>query len=139
MNFLKGLIDMLRVSPSPDLADSAIPPHAPSNRFHLFCGTFPSELDATAYCLDTNSANEPEPLTRDLPDAMIDTSMVEIIYGTRVDAAVQMLDPSDAASLTERIGEANTLILISERAFGGLPYTLNDTPVLEYLGPFDLG
>lgn len=139
MNFLKGLIDILRVSPASDPAQSAAPPHAPCNRFHLFCGTFPSELDATAHCLDAQGPNAPEPLTRDLPDAMIDTSMVEIIYGTRVDAAVQMLDPSGAANLTHRIGTANTLLLIPERAFGGLPYTLNDTPVLQYLGPFDLG
>lgn len=139
MNFLKGLIDMLRVSPTRDLADSATPPHAPSNRFHLFCGTFASEPDANAYCFDAPNPNAPEPLTRDLPDAMIDTSMVEIIYGPRVDAAVQILDPSSSLNLADRIGAANTLILISERAFGGLPYTLNDTPVLAYLGPFDLG
>lgn len=138
-NFVRLLFfPLLGLLRSKEKSDSATPPHANPDRLHVFCGSFPSELDATAYCLDAPSKNEPEPLTRDLPDAMIDTSEIEIIYGARVDAAMPMLDPYGQSNLSDRIGNANTLILIAEKAFGGLPYTLNDTPVLTYLGPIDV-
>ena len=33
-----------------------------------------------------------------------------------------------------RLGADNSLIIITELAFGGLPYTLDDTDTLTYLG-----
>ncbi|MBU2994363.1 hypothetical protein Q4555_06690 [Octadecabacter sp. 1_MG-2023] len=114
------------------------PNRAHSNRVHVFHGTFESELDATRYCIDAPSRNEPEPLTRDLPDATIDTSEVEIVFGgPRIGAAVPMitLHPD---GLFQQIGSNNTVILLSEAAFCGLPYTLNDTPKLRYAGAFDV-
>jgi hypothetical protein len=118
-------------------SDSAVPPPANPNRVHVFHGTFTSELDATSYCLDAPSRNEPEPLTRDLPDAMIDTSEVEIIFGAaRIGSAVPMLTKRPEA-LLDQIRSDNTLVLIAEAAFAGLPYTLNDTPMLRYAGPFE--
>ncbi|MFB1026180.1 MAG: hypothetical protein QMC33_12875 [Octadecabacter sp.] len=112
------------------------PSHA--NRVHVFHGTFVSELAATSYCFDAPSRNEPEPLTRDLPDAMIDTTEVEIIFGTaRIGSAVPMLTQY-TEDLFNEIGSDNTLVLIAEAAFGGLPYSLNDTPVLRYAGAFDV-
>ena len=118
--------------------DPQLPDPAHANRVHVFHGTFDTELAATSYCLDAPSNNEPEPLTRDLPDAMIDTTEVEIIFGgKRIAAAVPMLT-SNPHRLFNEIGPDNTLILIAEAAFGGLPYTLNDTPHLRYAGAYDI-
>jgi len=69
---------LFRVDTSRIYSDSAVPPAANSNRLHVFHGTFASELDATDYCLTPLGRNQPEPLTRDLPDAMIDTSEVRL-------------------------------------------------------------
>ncbi len=131
MSFLTSwLVRLLR--PVHDLSDSAVPPPANPNRLHVFAGSFGMELEATDYCLTPLGKNQPEPLTRDLPDAMIDTSEVEIIFGeTRIVSALPMLQPRP------EVGGANTLVLIAEAAFGGLPYTLNDTPKLRYLGPVE--
>lgn len=115
-----------------EYSDTAVPPPHNPNRVHLFIGTFDSERAATDYCLVPMGRNKPEPLTRDLPDAMIDVSEVEIIFGqARIEAALPMIAPRP------EVGEENTLIMIAEAAFGGLPYTLDDTPVLSYLGPFE--
>lgn len=110
-----------------------------TNRVHVFHGTFPSEIEATDYCLTPLGRNQPEPLTRDLPDAMIDTAEVEIIFGPeRIGAAIPMLtDKPDTLFHLVATQRSNTIILIAEAAFGGLPYTLNDTPVLRYAGAFD--
>lgn len=120
------------------MVDPQLPDPTHANRVHLFHGTFETELAATSYCLDTPGKNEPEPLTRDLPDAMIDTSEVEIIFGgARIAAAVPMLT-HNPHELFNEIGADNTVILIAEAAFGGLPYTLNDTPVLRYAGAYNV-
>jgi len=139
MNMLRVLLfPLLGRMRTKETSETAVPPAARSNRVHVFHGTFASELDATDYCLTPLGKNEPEPLTRDLPDAMVDTAEVEIIYGhSRINAAAPMITnrPSD---LLSDIGTDNTLILIAEAAFGGLPYTLNDTPKLRYAGAFDV-
>jgi len=117
----------------------AKPPRDPAtaNRLHIFHGTFATELEATDYCLRAPGRNQPEPLTLDLPDATIDVNEVEIIFGAaRIKGTLPMLT-SDPERLHDQIGSDNTLILIAEAAFFGLPYTLNDTPCLRYAGAFD--
>lgn len=118
--------------------DTAPPPPANPDQVHIFHGTFASELEATDYCLTPMGRNKPEPLTRDLPGATIITSEVEIIFGPeRINAALPMLKgPVDA--LFNEIGHENTIVMIAEAAFGGLHYTLNDTPKLRYAGPFEV-
>lgn len=117
---------------------TALPPNANPNRVHLFHGTFASELEATDYCLTPLGRNKPEPLNRDLPDAGVNTAEVEIIFGSaRITAASPMFSPNPDGLLRD-IGEDNTLIMISEAAFGGLPYTLNDTPTLRYAGAYEV-
>lgn len=113
------------------------PDHAKSNRLHVFHGTFASELEATDYCLQPMGRNKPEPLTRDLPDAVIDTNEVEIIFGgPRIGGVIPMLT-NTPDGLFKMVGSDNTVILIAEAAFCGLPYKLNDTPKLRYAGAFD--
>lgn len=127
---------MRLIRPTREKSDSAVPPPANPDRVHIFHGTFASELEATDYCLTPMGRNKPEPLTRDLPDAMIDTSEVEIIFGgPRIIGAVPMLSPNPDG-LLRAIGTDNTVVMIAEAAFGGLPYTLNDTPKLRYAGPY---
>jgi len=138
-NLLKVLFFPLlgRIRPTP--AAPAKPPRDPAmaNRLHIFHGTFTTELEATDYCLCAPGRNQPEPLTRDLPGATIDVNEVEIIFGAaRIKGALSMLT-SDPDALQRTIGDDNTLILIAEAAFFGLPYTLNDTPCLRYAGAFD--
>ncbi|AKS47245.1 hypothetical protein SAMN05444287_3115 [Octadecabacter temperatus] len=110
---------------------------ANANRLHVFHGNFASELEAVDYCITPMGRNKPEPLTRDLPDATIDTNEVEIVFGVElVGAAIPMLT-QHPYGLFRQIGTSNTLILIAEAAFHGLPYTLNDTPKLRYAGAFE--
>ena len=130
------LVPLLGVMGKKEKSDTAPPPPTQPDRVHIFHGTFASELAATDYCLTPLGRNQPEPLTRDLPDAMVDTAEVEIIFGAaRISAAVPMLSP-DPDGLLRQIGADNTVIMLSEAAFGGLPYTLNDTPKLRYAGPY---
>lgn len=121
-----------------DTSDNVPPPPANPDRVHIFHGTFASELEATDYCLMPIGRNKPEPLNHDLPDATVNTAEVEIIFGTaRITAAIPMVRP-DPDRLLKAIGEDNTLIMLAEAAFGGLPYTLNDTPRLRYAGAYDV-
>jgi hypothetical protein len=48
-----------------------------------------------------------------------------------------MLSPRPDSLLGE-IEANNTIIMIADAAFGGLPYTLNDTLRLTYAGAFDV-
>ena len=133
---IRALINFVLRPDRREFSDSATPPPADPDRVHLFAGTFASELEATDYCLRPMGRNKPEPLTRDLPDAMINTAEVEVLFGgPRIAGAVPLLTSRPSDVLTQ-IGSDNTLILIAEAAFGGLPYSLNDTPRLRYLGPF---
>lgn len=132
-----SLLWFLKKTAPREYSDTAVPPPPNPNRLHIFHGTFASELAATDYCLTPLGRNKPEPLTRDLPDAMINTSEVEIIFGTaRIAAAVPMLYPNPDRLLGQ-IGADNTIVMITEAAFGGLPYTLNDTPALRYAGAYE--
>lgn len=137
MNFLRLLFfPLLGAMRKKEKRNTVSPPEVQPDRVHIFHGTFASELAATDYCLTPLGRNKPEPLIRHLPDAMVDTAEVEIIFGTaRIAAAVPMLSP-DSDGLLRQVGTDNTLIMISEAAFGGLPYTLNDTPTLRYAGPY---
>lgn len=112
------------------------PQHA--NRVHLFHGTFKSELEATDYCLNSTSKKRSDSLVHALHSATIDTSQVEIIFSAeRIKAAAAMLSPYPEALLA-KIGTDNTVIMIAEAAFGEHNYSLNDTPILRYIGAYDV-
>jgi len=134
---ISSLLSFLKKTTPRDYSDTAVPPPANPNRLHIFHGQFASELEATDYCLTPMGRNKPEPLTRDLPDAMIITSHIEIIFSAAsIAVAVPMLHP-DPTGLLRDIGSDNTVIMLPEAAFGGLPYTLNDTPKLRYAGAYE--
>ena len=103
-------------------------------RIHLFAGDFASQGAAWHYCF-YQEHNRPEDITRDLPDAYIDTAHVEARYADFEARLDEFLLPGDVADVVKRMNGANTLVIIAEPAFGGIAYALNDTPRLRYLGP----
>jgi hypothetical protein len=103
-------------------------------RIHLFAGDFASKETADHYCFYVEN-NRPEDLTRDLPDAYIDTTHVEVQYNAARARLEEFLLPADVARILKQMDGANTLVIIAEPAFGGLAYALNDTTRLRYLGP----
>ncbi len=103
-------------------------------RIHFLAGDFRNEAAARAYCYDA-IGDAPEQLTFDQPGAFIDTMHVEVSFGTHHDRLTEFLDDETVAGLLDEIDGQNTLIIIAEPAFGGLPYTLSDTDILTYLGP----
>lgn len=108
-NLIRSVLSPLLRPPKPKRAK--VPPDNP-NRVHLFYGSFASELEVTDYCITPMGRNKPEPLTRDLPDATIDTTEVEIIFGaSRIEAAVSMFSTNDG--LIGQIGANNTVVIIT--------------------------
>lgn len=129
-----SVLDMLashrhRVEPT-------LPPPTPQGtmRIHLFAGDFANKDAAWHYCFYNESAR-PEDLTRELPDAYIDTTHVETRFENYVERLAEFLQPADAARVTKQMNGANTLVIIAEPAFGGLAYALNNTSRLTYIGP----
>lgn len=131
MSWLSALAALFS-GPKP-LPEAPVPPPPGSDRVHLFAGNFGSELAATEYVFDAPDANHPEPFTNDLPDAYVDTAFVEIAHGDRLEPALELItrDIID-------IGDADTLIIVSEQAFGGFPFALDDTPRARYLGLWEI-
>lgn len=116
--------------------EPSLPPEtAPGKmRIHLFAGDFASQGAAWHYCF-YQEHNRPEDITRDLPNAYIDTAHVEARYGDFEARLDEFLLPGDVADVVSRMNGANTLVIVAEPAFGGIAYALNDTPRLRYLGP----
>ena len=114
------------------------PDHKHRNRVHVFHGTFDSERDVAKYCTESPSKNRPEPLNHDLPDATVNTSEVEIVFGgARIGAKIPTLT-KQPDGVFHQVGSSNTVVLLTEAAFCGLPYKLNDTPKLRYAGALDV-
>lgn len=113
-----------------------LPPETPAGkmRIHLFSGNFASRKAAYHYCFFAEG-NRPEDLTRELPHAYIDTAHVEARFGDHIDRLYEFLEPEKAAAMTTRLAGKNTMVIISEPAFGGFGYALHDTDRLSYLGP----
>jgi hypothetical protein len=131
MTILRRLFSALRTPPAPEIPR---PLPAGKLRIHLFCGTFADVVDANDYCFQSVD-DAAEALNRDQPGAFIDTAFVECHFGDPIPRLAEFLTPEETDHLIVRIGHHNTLIIISEEAFGGLPYTLEDTDQLTYLGP----
>lgn len=120
------------------LPEAPEPPPPGHDRLHLFAGTFGNELDAYAYVYEAPDADHPEPFTNDLPEAYVDTTRVEIAHGPRLDAAITLIEGQSSTRLRHAVGGDDTLIIVSEAAFGGFPFALNDTPRVRYLGAWEV-
>lgn len=133
MDFWRELLD---VAARPDDTPDAPPPSPEGQiRVHLFCGTFDTEEDLLGYCFDPVRADGPEPFNLDLQGAYVDTAYVATGYGPAIpEALADFFDPANAQDILPGLKGDNALVIVSEYAFGGFPYSLTDTPRLRYLG-----
>lgn len=131
MSVLSRLKRYLR---APATASLPPPPPAGQIRVHFLAGDFDTAAEAEAYCFDSEG-DAPEQITRDQPGAFIDTIFVEPVFGDIRTRLETILPAKTAARLFAKAKGANTLIVITEEAFGGMAYALEDTDRLRYLGP----
>lgn len=138
---LRLLLRLLGLADAPE-PHSAPPPLPGTRRLHLFSGTFGSEMEAMAYVMPPMEgpvADAPAQLTIDLPDAMIDPAFVEMGHGPGLEPLLQRRFTGETLlDVNHMTAGADTVVLIDERAMGGLPYTLESTPRLHYHGAFEL-
>lgn len=122
-------------SPQPD------EPHVPLRQddgllqLHLFGAQFDDRATAEAFCAPPPGTDLPSALTRELDGAFIDEAEVEVIHGDILSRLQEFLPPSEADDILLRLAGDDTLIIVTENAFHGLSYTLDDTATLTYLGP----
>jgi len=110
-------------------------PTAPGRlRLHLFGATFPDQGSADRFCYEVPQPDYPEQLTRELDGAFIDAKQVEVICGAVLPRLHEFLSTDEADDIMLRLGADNSLIIIPELALGGMPYSLDDTDTLTYLG-----
>ncbi|SEM98228.1 hypothetical protein SAMN04488003_107100 [Loktanella fryxellensis] len=135
----RGLRDARLLIPSESLQTDD--PHVPvrqddgSLQLHLFSANFDDRAAADAFCAAPPGTDQPSRLTRELDGAFIDESEVEVIHGDILARLQEFLPPSEADDILLRLAGDDTLIVVTENAFHGLSYTLDDTATLTYLGP----
>lgn len=132
MSLFSKLIAVFKPIPQPEL-----PAKLPQGkqRIHLLSGDFPDVDDAMAYCFHA-PGDVPEQLTLDQPGAYIDTNFVEVVHNNAATRLNEFLTQDEAERMLSKMRGANTLIIITEEAFGGFPYTLGHTQNLHYHGPY---
>lgn len=124
--------------PSDDTPE--LPPRAPEGfvRVYFFSGVFATEEELVVYCFgDDDDADSPTPLTRALPGAYIDTSYLVAGYQDQVgDVLSDFFSPEQVDALQSHMGTDNSVVIMSEYAFGGFPFSLGDTENLRFHGAF---
>lgn len=119
---------------TPSLPELARPLPDGKLRLHLFSGDFETEDAAMKYCFHADG-DAPEQITLEQPEAFIDTGFVEVVH-KKIDARLsEFLDGGEADRMRAKMKGTNTLIIITEDAFGGFPYALVTTKTVYYLGP----
>ncbi len=125
------------LAPRPPIPDIAVPPPLGKARLHLFFGQFRSGANARAYCYASADEMHPVQLTIDLSGAFVDPEHVTVVYGPAVRPRLAAwFGPGLVEDMMLHIHGADTLVVLAEAAFAGLPYTLNNTPRLTYVGPY---
>lgn len=87
-----------------------------------------------AYCF-ASDGDAPEQITLEQPEAFIDTGFVEVVYRNAAARLADFLPAAEVDYTTAKMKGANTLIIITEDAFGGFPYALVTTKTVHYIGP----
>lgn len=103
-------------------------------RLHLFAASFDNASQARAFCFERAGPDLPVQLTRELEGAFIDTQEVEVVHDDIAARLTEFLSADEVEDILLRLEGDNTLIILTEYAFGGLPYELDDTAHLTYLG-----
>ena len=134
----RGLRDVAKLIPSESTRLEE--PHRPVRldeehlQLHLFGANFDTQTAADAFCSAPPGTDLPSPLTQELSGAFIDEAEVEVIHGAIQPRLLEFLSAEEADDVMLRLAGDDTLIVITENAFGGFPYTLDDTRHLTYLG-----
>jgi hypothetical protein len=134
----RGLRDATKLIPSESTRQEQ--PHAPVHlntghlQLHLFGANFPSQAQADAFCTTPAGTNLPSKLTQELDGVFIDEAGVEVIHGDIQTRLLEFLSGEEADDFMLRLAGDDTLIMITKNAFHDLPYTLEDTTHLTYLG-----
>ena len=134
----RGLRDAIKLIPSESTRLEE--PHRPVQldeehlQLHLFGANFDSQAAADTFCSAPPGTDLPSPLTQELSGAFIDEAEVEVIHGDIQTRLLEFLSTEEADDVMLRLAGDDTLIVITENAFGGFPYTLDDTLHLTYLG-----
>lgn len=119
--------------------EPAPPVPAGMERIHLFVGNFDDDIAAYHYCCGDGEVDVPEPINLDLQDTSVDTQFLEFFFGSARYSVLDVLFEGVALNkYRAAVDGYNTLVIISERAFGGLNYHLTDTPKLDYRGPIEV-
>ncbi|WP_213549524.1 hypothetical protein, partial [Vannielia litorea] len=109
---------------------------------HLFSGTFGAEAEAVTYVMPPMEGaviDAPAPLTVDLPEAFIDLAHVKMGHGPGLEPLLEEVFADETLLDVRHItAGADTVVVIDERATGGYPFRLTDTPRLTYHGAFDI-
>ncbi len=139
VNILRRVMRLApRLIPSEPLRRKSPTPARPTPpgklRLHLLSTDFGSAEEAHRFCYIAPGPDLPVDLTRELAGAFIDTDEVEMIHGDIAARLAEFLTEAEADDIVLRMLGDNTLILVTENAFGGLPYELEDTNRLTYLG-----
>ena len=131
MNICSRLRTLINGEPQPEL-----PPALPEGklRIHLLSANFADADAAMAYCFQSDG-DAPEQITFDQPGAFIDTGFVEVVHRNPAARLADFLPEKDVDRTIAKMKGANTLIIITEDAFGGFPYTLTSNNTVYYIGP----
>lgn len=133
-----GLTDGRIIDPAFNgrMAEIQRPMHLPDGqaRLHLFAATFDDHTAAKAFCFGSGDINIPEPITQELDGATIDTAFLEIVQGDIQSRLSEFLSEEDTQDVLNDLRRHNTIIILTEEAFNGLPFQVHDTDTLRYLG-----
>ncbi len=105
------------------------------NRVHLFAGHFVSEAEMFAYCFTPITPNGPEQLNLDLPEASIDTGMIDAVQSDQVlERLSEYFGRKERRRIMGKMMPEEAVILIPTSAFQGLDFRLHDTKKLRHIG-----
>lgn len=132
MSIWTRILAVFKAVPQPEL-----PPALPDDklRLHLFSADFENADAAMAYCFQSDG-DTPEKITLEQPGAFIDTGFVEVAFKGAEKRLTEFLPTKDVDRVIAKMKGVNTLIIITEDAFGGFPYVLTTTKTVFYHGPF---
>ena len=131
MNIFSRLRTLMNGDPQPKL-----PPALQEGelRIHLLSADFTDADAAMAYCFHAEG-DAPEQITFDQPSAFIDTGFVEVVHRNPATRLADFLPAKDVDRTIAKMKGVNTLIIITEDAFGGFPYVLTSNKIVYYIGP----
>jgi len=138
----RGLKDVTRIIPSEStrLPEPKRPEPQPKGQMqlHLFGANFDSQAAADRFCYAPAGTDQPSPMTQELEGAFIDEAQVEVVHDAILPRLLEFMDEAEADDVILRLSGDNTLVIVTENAFGGFPYTVDDTETLTYLGVIDV-